>query len=190
MRLNIILMIAAVLLTAGLTALLQDAPPPKLQPQPASMMAAHERSGQTAPDVTFTLRDGSEKRLHDLRGRVVIVNFWASWCVPCVVEYPQMLRMAAAMPDTLTLVAVSVDEDVKALERFIAKYSAGTDNVMIARDPARKIMQGQFQTVQLPESYLIGPDMVLRDKVIGASVEWDGPEVRARLDAYLNGTKR
>ena len=185
MRLNMILMVVAVLLTAGLTVLLQDAPPPKVQVQPASMMGAHERSGQTAPDVTFTLRDGTEKRLHDLRGRVVIVNFWASWCVPCVVEYPQMLRLAAAMPDKLTLVAVSVDEDVKALDRFITKYGAGTDNVIIARDPARKIMQGQFQTVQLPESYLIGPDMVLRDKVIGASVEWDGPEVRARINAYL-----
>lgn len=182
-------MIAAVLLTAGLTALLQDAPP-KVQSAPADMMAAHERSGQPAPDVTFTLRDGSQKRLHDLRGRVVIVNFWASWCVPCVVEYPQMLRLAAAMPDKLTLVAVSVDEDVKALDRFIAKYGAGTDNVIIARDPQRKIMQGQFQTVQLPESYLIGPDMVLRDKVIGASVEWDGPEVRARIEEYLRGAQQ
>lgn len=185
MKLNLLLLLAAILVTAGITVAMNGAPPPQIHSGPVDPMAPHERSGQPAPDVTFTLRDGTEKRLHDYKGRVVIVNFWASWCVPCAVEYPQMMRLAAAMPETLVLVAVSVDEDEKALDRFIAKYGAGPTNVIIARDPERKIMQGQFQTVQLPESYLIGPDMVLRDKVIGASVEWDGPDVRARLERYL-----
>lgn len=183
MKLNIALAAGAVLLTVAATMMMDGAGPPKIQSVPAPA-PAYERAGQVAPDAPLTLRDGSTAQLHDYKGRVVILNFWASWCVPCVVEYPQMLRLAAAMPDELVIVAVSVDEDSKALDRFLAKNGPRPANVIIATDPERKVTQGLFQTVQYPESYLIDSAMVLREKVVGTPpYAWDDAAMIARLKA-------
>lgn len=182
MKLNLLIAAAAIILTACLTMLLQTGGPPRVTAAPN--IAPHERSGQPAPDSTLNLHRGGTKKLHDYRGRVVILNFWASWCVPCAVEYPQMTRLAAAMPDALTIVAVSVDDDPAALDRFLAKYPAPPANFVIARDPQRKIAQGQYQTVQYPESYLIDSGMILRDKVIGTPpYAWDDVQMQARVNA-------
>lgn len=182
LKINLLVTVIAVLLTAGLTILLQNSGPPAINTAPN--IAPHERSGQPAPASVLQLHDGGTKNLHDYKGRVVILNFWATWCVPCAVEYPQMLRLAAAMPDTLTILAVSVDEDSAALDRFLARYGTRPANFVIARDPERKIAQGQYQTVQYPESYLIDSRMILRDKVIGTPpYEWDDAQMQARLDA-------
>lgn len=182
MKLNLLIIAIALALTAGLTLLLQNGGPPAANIAPN--ITTHERSGQPAPDSVLQLHDGGTKKLRDYTGRVVILNFWATWCVPCAVEYPQMLRLAAAMPDTLTILAVSVDEDPAALDRFLARYGARPANFVVARDPQRKIAQDQYQTVQYPESYLIDSRMILRDKVIGTPpYEWDDAQMQARLDA-------
>ena len=180
MKLNILIAAAAVILTACLTLLLQTGNPPSIA---TPNIATHERSGQPAPESVLSLHGGGTKNLHDYKGRVIILNFWASWCLPCVVEYPQMLRLATAMPDTLTIIAVSVDEDAAALDRFLAKYETPPANFIIARDPQRKIAQEQYQTVQYPESYLIDSRMILRDKVIGTPpYDWDDAQMQARLN--------
>lgn len=127
--------------------------------------------------------DGTVVRLDDYRGKAVVVNFWASWCIPCAVEYPQMVRLASFYPEDLVIVAVSVDADRSAIDRFIARFGGPPANFLIAHDPEKKIAQDVFGTVNLPESYLIDAAQILRDKIIGASVAWDGPEMRARIEA-------
>ena len=185
MKLNIALAAAAVAATLGITLLLDRAPPPRaVNVGPVEIPAPADRAGQSAPDAALALLDGTAARLHDYKGDVVVLNFWASWCVPCAVEYPQMVRLARALPDVLTIVAVSVDEDRAAITRFIERFGAPPPNFIIAHDPQKNISQDLYQTLRLPESYIIAPGMIMRDKVIGASVTWDDAAMMERLKGY------
>ncbi len=130
------------------------------------------RIGATAPD--FTVSDGSRNvTLHDLRGKVVVLNFWATWCPPCVEEMPSMIEMQQKLKNRgVTVLAVSVDVDQKAYERFLKDYRV---DLLTARDPDQKsnLMYG---TSQFPETYVIDRQGVIRRKFIGA-VNWTAPEI-------------
>lgn len=130
------------------------------------------RIGKPAPD--FVVQD-SERRvtLSQFKGQVVVLNFWASWCPPCVAETPSLVRMHQKLKDKgVVVVAISADEDEGAYHRFINKY--GMDFVTV-RDPSTKI-QRLYGTIQLPETYIIDRDGVLRRKFANA-FDWNTPEV-------------
>src|SRR5947199_9360999 len=79
--------------------------------------APPEMIGRAAPD--FTVNDGERAvALHDLRGRVVVLNFWATWCPPCVEEMPSLIEMQRQTRDRVIVFAVSVDTDVDIYHRF------------------------------------------------------------------------
>ncbi len=129
---------------------------------------------QAAPDFTFTRLDGTIQQLSSLRGKTVLLNFWASWCAPCRVEFPQFIALAKARDDVVIL-AVSVDHDTKAMQKFLTELGPALNrsNIIIAHDPAKKIAQDLFQTIRYPETILIGPEGGLRRKYIGLEVKWD-----------------
>ena len=80
----------------------------------------HGTAGGTLPEVMGTRLDGVEERLSDYRGRIVLIDFWATWCKPCVVALPQLREMVAKLPpERFAIVAVSVDEELGAVTRFI-----------------------------------------------------------------------
>lgn len=76
--------------------------------------------GDTAPDFSFTLPDGTSRRLSDLRGMPVVLNFWASWCLPCVEEMPVLQRAYAEADGELIVLAVNRNESPQAIARFAA----------------------------------------------------------------------
>jgi thiol-disulfide isomerase/thioredoxin len=81
----------------------------------------HERvAGRTAPDLILARPDGSTRRLVNLRGRPVLLHFWATWCPPCLEELPALLELGRTFGESsrLTVVAVAVDDDWEALRRF------------------------------------------------------------------------
>lgn len=92
-------------------------------------------AGEAAPDVTLTLLDGTPLRVADLRGNVVVLNFWASWCAPCRTEMPELQAVweeAQATREKLVIVGVGVRTDVD--EKARAFVAAGGFTYPIGRD--------------------------------------------------------
>lgn len=138
-------------------------------------------AGRTPPDFTFTY-EGKPTRLSDLRGKVIVVNFWATWCPPCVDEMPALNRLHEIMtPEGGLVVGVSVDADADAYERFLTEYQIRFPNY---REPTRQLA-ANYGSVMYPETYIIGRDGRLARKIIGPQ-HWDQPPM---LD-YLRGLLR
>jgi cytochrome c biogenesis protein CcmG, thiol:disulfide interchange protein DsbE len=127
--------------------------------------------GTTAPD--FTVSDGQKTiQLSQLRGKPVLLNFWATWCPPCVQEVPDLVALQQQMGNKVVVLAVSMDEDEAAYKAFTAKNMPG---VMTARDPEHK-SSAEYGTFAYPETFLIDKDGKIQRKFIGA-VEWTSPEM-------------
>jgi peroxiredoxin len=132
------------------------------------------QTGRPAPD--FTLSDGSTSiHLASYRGRVVLLNFWATWCGPCVEEMPGLMELHRQRPD-LVILAVSVDEDEGDYKRFLLRHHVDLTTV---RDPAEKAAQ-LYHTDGWPETYIIDRQGMIRRKVVG-DPDWSSPEIRAYL---------
>lgn len=128
------------------------------------------RIGSPAPE--FALNDGSQTvDLDKLRGRIVIVNFWATWCPPCIDELPSLLEMQHRLPG-VTVVAISQDEDPEAYQRFLI---ANHVDLLTVRDPSARI-PALYGTSKIPESYVIDRDGILRRKFVSAQT-WTSPEI-------------
>ncbi len=130
------------------------------------------RIGNPAPD--FTVQDADRKvTLSQFRGQVVVLNFWATWCPPCVEEMPSLLQMQRRMKDKgVTVLAVSVDADDNAYHRFLKDH--GVD-VLSVRDADQK-SNNLYGTFKFPETYIIDRNGVVRRKFIGPA-DWTSPEI-------------
>jgi peroxiredoxin len=130
------------------------------------------RIGSNAPD--FTVQDAQNKvTLSQLRGQVVVLNFWATWCAPCVEEVPSLVAMQRRMKDKgVTVLAVSVDVDENAYRQFVKDHNV---NLLTVRDPDQK-SNALYGTSKFPETYIIDRNGVMRRKFIGA-VDWTEPEI-------------
>ncbi len=130
------------------------------------------RIGSAAPD--FTVQDSDHSvTLSQYRGKVVVLNFWATWCPPCIEETPSLVRMQGLMKDKgVVVLAVSIDADDGAYHKFLKDYSV---NMVTVRDEARKA-SSLYGTFGWPETYIIDRNGVIRRKFIGA-VDWTSPEI-------------
>jgi len=134
------------------------------------------RIGENAPD--FTVQDADRKvTLSDYKGQVVVLNFWASWCAPCVAEMPSMVRMQSNLKNNgITIVGVSIDADEAAYKKFLKDYGV---NFVTVRDEAQK-SPGLYGTHGWPETYIIDRKGVVRRKFIGP-VDWTSREITEYL---------
>jgi cytochrome c biogenesis protein CcmG, thiol:disulfide interchange protein DsbE len=130
------------------------------------------RIGTAAPD--FTVRDSEHAvSLSQLKGKVVVLNFWATWCPPCIEEMPSLVRMQQRMQAKgVTVLAVSVDVDDSNYRRFLKDHNV---NLLSVRDPDQK-SNALYGTFKFPETYIIDRNGVMRRKFIGA-VDWTEPEI-------------
>ena len=138
-------------------------------------------TGSAAPSFTATNLAGEEVALRDWRGKVLLLNVWATWCPPCKEEMPSMQRLYEEMDDPdFEILAVSVDapkgqEDAAGrpggdLEAFADEYGL---TFPILHNPQGTI-QRIYQTTGVPESFIIGRDGVIYKKVAGPT-DWDAP---------------
>lgn len=133
--------------------------------------AKPQQLGTPAP--TFTITDGPQTvHLTDYRGRIVILNFWATWCAPCVEELPTLVAMAAKNPQ-ITVLAVSTDDDAEAYTRFLATHPM--PGLTTIRDAAQQ-SNALYGSFRFPETYVIDRNGMLRRKFIGPQV-WTSPEL-------------
>ena len=130
------------------------------------------RIGTAAPD--FMVKDGNQTvTLSQLHGQVVVLNFWATWCAPCVEEIPSLVTMSQKMKTKgITVLGVSVDADEDAYQKFVKDHGV---TFLTIRDADQK-SNVLYGTVKFPETYIIDRSGVVRRKFIGA-VDWNSPEV-------------
>jgi cytochrome c biogenesis protein CcmG/thiol:disulfide interchange protein DsbE len=130
--------------------------------------------GKVAPD--FTVNDGSNSiHLASYRGKVVLLNFWASWCGPCIQETPGLEDLHHDRPD-LAILGVSIDEDATDYTRFLFRHHVDLTTV---RDPAQTAAK-LYHTDGWPETYIIDRKGIIRRKIVG-DPDWSNPEIRAFL---------
>lgn len=140
--------------------------------------------GSKAPEFeAYTLDDSTKKTLADYRGRVVLLNIWATWCPPCRVEMPSIQKLHEEFHDEgLSVVAVSIDNPgMGTAIRDFARDQGLTFEIL--HDPSGDI-QRYYQTTGVPETFVIGSDGVIRRKVIAAA-DWHSPSNRASIASLL-----
>jgi peroxiredoxin len=108
--------------------------------------------GDTAPDFSIATSNGKTVARDSFDGKLLMINFWASWCAPCVQETPLLEALHRAGKDGgLTLLAISVDKNQKSYENFVRRHRV---TFLTAHDPEQKI-NDMFGTYRYPESYII-----------------------------------
>jgi peroxiredoxin len=142
---------------------------------PGCNRGAHPaQTGKIAPD--FAVSDGTTTvHLASYRGQVVLLNFWATWCPPCVQEMPGLIELHHERPD-LAILAVSIDEDADAYSRFLLRRHVDLTTV---RDPGQTAAK-LYHTEGWPETYIIDRHGVIRRKIVG-DPDWSNPEIRTFL---------
>lgn len=129
-----------------------------------------ERVNKVAPQ--FSISDGSNSAdLSKLRGQIVLLNFWATSCAPCIEELPTLMELHRRMPQ-VAVVAISIDEDPEKYQHFLTKNHV---DLLTIRDPSQRI-NAMYGTVQIPETYVIDRQGMLRRKFVSAQ-NWTSPEI-------------
>jgi peroxiredoxin len=140
------------------------------------------KAGDQAPDFTLPSLHAQPISLSNFRRGVVVLNFWATWCPPCVEEAPSLKRFADELQGSgVTVIGVSVDHDPQALERFVSEAQL---TFPIARDPDQAVAS-RYGTFKFPETYIIDSNGKIAEKLIGA-VDWQDP----KIVAYVRGLAR
>lgn len=163
---------------------------------PAPMSTIAQQTETSAPldastfkpvrDFSYADINGQKGSLAKWRGKTVLVSLWASWCAPCVTEFPALVDFAAGRDDVV-LLALSADNSVADIRKFIAKQddhvrqSLKKNNVIVALDKGRDIARGVFSTERYPEAFFITPEGQIARKVIGAT-DWHAPEFEQFAD--------
>jgi cytochrome c biogenesis protein CcmG, thiol:disulfide interchange protein DsbE len=142
-------------------------------------------AGTTARDFSLQVA-GKPARLSDLRGKLVVLNFWASWCPPCVEETPSLNRLQRHIESHNGLIlGVAADEDPTAYEKFLREQGVVFPTY---RDPGTKDnhspIAGSYGTSMYPETYVIDRRGKIARKLVGFQ-QWDTPEMFAYFDALL-----
>jgi len=128
------------------------------------------------PDLEFAGADGGSVRLSQLKGNVVLVNVWATWCGPCRLELPIVQKMYDQYSDrNFVVLAVNVDADRRRIEPFLKRYNISLPVYYSTPEDA-----GQMTAMGIPSSFILGADRSLIDRVVGYS-----PDVEERWKKIL-----
>lgn len=142
--------------------------------------------GDAAPDFTLPTLTEQPVSLRNYHGNVVIVNFWATWCPPCIEEIPSLKEFAERLRGLrVTIIGVSMDRDSAALERFVTHAQLPFP---IARDPTQAVAS-RYGTFKFPESYVIDSEGRIARKIIGA-MDWRDPETISFVSRLARSSDR
>jgi len=140
--------------------------------------------GHAAPDFTLTDMQGQKVTLSQFRGKVVVLNFWATWCPPCREEMPSMERLHRDLESKgLVMLAVNVEENgKKAVSQFLQKTPYSFPILLDSENDA----QNAYGVFRFPESYIIDRNGVVVEKIIGGRNWLSGPTFKV-INFLLNG---
>lgn len=137
-----------------------------------------------APDFTLQDSDGNTHRLSDYRGKVVIINFWATWCPPCREEMPAMQRAwEIIQKEDMVMLGINLGEDEDTIFAFTANYPVEFPLLMDEDSSATR----DWPVAGLPTTYIVDPDGNVAFRAVGGRA-WDAPEILDRLRALQRPT--
>ncbi|HEX6828718.1 MAG TPA: TlpA disulfide reductase family protein [Burkholderiales bacterium] len=142
------------------------------------------RPGDLLPDLALTSLDGRTLATRSLRGRVLVLNTWATWCPPCRREMPALQRLSDAMDATrVTVAGLTVDRDLNLVREFLLAHRVTFPQYV---DPDMALANGVLRVVGFPETFVLAPDGRLAARVVGERA-WDAPEMARALQALARG---
>ena len=138
-------------------------------------------AGDLAPDFKIVADSGKTYTRSDFGGKVLVLNFWASWCAPCVEEVPSLDAFQRSMAgDGVVVLGVSIDANEKRYKQFLDRLRVSFPT---GRDPEANI-SSSYGTFQIPETYIIDRTGKVREKVI-SNQNWMDPQFLARVKSML-----
>ena len=150
-------------------------------PSPAVSSELKEWSGGPTPALDLTGLDGRRFRLDDFRGKVVLVNFWATWCEPCRDEMPSIERLEQKLAGRpFVALAVNLDEPEARIRKFLSQARL---NLAVLLDPGRKVATAWNARI-LPASFVVAPGGAIRYSVVG-DIDWTDERTVARVVALF-----
>ncbi len=136
---------------------------------------------ERAPGFTLRSLDGKEHSLFDFKGKVLILNFWASWCPPCRKEIPELQKLQGLYRGKkVAVVAVSTDRKLADVRAFLAKHPL---TITVLHDSELKVWR-KYKVFSLPTSFLIDRKGTIVKKFLGKT-DWMSPEIRRQIDELL-----
>ena len=192
-RLNFLIAFVVIIGTIALTALLSrgmTSMPDLSSLQTSQDTETTEQENNDYPIApNFTLNDlnGTAISLYDYDDKVILLNFWASWCGPCLYEYPQFIKLADSMPDDLVILAVSVDNNPDNIKKFLKRFEkqGQPDNIVIVWDQNKTVSTDLYQSLRLPETLIIAPDKTIRAKIAGGDFDWNEKGMKDTLTSLI-----
>jgi peroxiredoxin len=147
-------------------------------------LALHERIvqvGDSAPEFSITTDTGRTITANNFGGKLLVLNFWATWCPPCIEELPSLDQFQQELANSgVVVLGVSVDKDEKAYKRFLARAKV---SFLTTRDPENKI-NAEYGTFRFPESYIINSDGKVVMKIISAT-NWTDDKMLSFVKSQL-----
>ncbi len=140
-------------------------------PGASGALAAGPEIGKLAPDFEVSAFDGTRHRLSDYRGKVVFVNLWATWCIFCQLEMPDLYELENRHPDDVAVLTVNRHEPLQAAISFLENMPLedgrrGVSFTVNAIDP-EDTLYGEYHALGMPASYIIDPNGVIRRTASG-----------------------
>ena len=124
-------------------------------------------------EILFEDLEGKVIPLESLRGKAIILSFWATWCEPCVEEFPSFLKLLDEFPEKVVLVAISHDYEKKDVRDFVEAFEGYRKNMILTMDP-NKALSRAFAVDRLPEGFVFNSEGKLVKKIIGIQ-DWASP---------------
>jgi len=150
--------------------------------QPPSPYAIEKLSGQKAPDFTLKDINGNPVSLSSFKGKVVLLNFWATWCPPCRAEIPSMNKLQQMLKNKgLVILAVSTDRAVVDVKDFLKKNPV---TFTIVVDYNLSVSRSLYKVFMMPTTFLIDKKGVIVEKYFGEQ-DWTDPEIIKEIEALL-----
>lgn len=140
------------------------------------------KAGDPAPDFALIDRQGKTWTLSKLKGQVVFINFWATWCTPCLQELPSMQKLHTMLPKEKFKMLAVLNNDKPALADFVTKQKNITIPVL---DDAQNTAGTKYYLTGLPETFIVDKQGIIREKIIGAT-KWDAPAAVDMIMKYIN----
>jgi len=142
---------------------------------------------ETAPDFKLAGLDGAAIRLSELRGHVVLISFWATWCRPCLEELPEFERLHLKYNNRgLRILSISIDRDVKNVERQIEKYPV---SFPVLNDPTGEVFIDRYEVTALPAVFLVNRSGIIVYRHFG-NQNMKSSGFRRRLESLLEEDKK
>lgn len=154
------------------------------QRPPAEALLLNQIEATGLPVTTFQVLSGEEISLKEFSGKLIILNFWASWCDPCVAEFPSLLKLLERYKGRIELVAISGDYAEEDIHSFLKVFKVKNPNLHVVWDKDLQIAK-KFGTYKLPESYIINTSGKFIRKVSGVD-DWSSRDAFEYFDHLLS----